>query len=94
MKITLDFDSAEKAIDELKKVASDGKTTLASSENTVSGDLSGWKGNASASMDTSNKAAYNQLNDDFQTVDEVANYMQNYVNVVNEAESALSSLKI
>jgi len=89
-----DFEAVKNASNQLREVAANMQNNISNCKSNVASDLSGWKGSASSSMESSNNAAYNTLGEDAETVNQMADYLDNTVNQIQAAESALSSLKI
>lgn len=93
-KYVFDFDTMKKMSDSLRDRAKDLRKDLNSSKGNVNSELSDWKGASSEEIDKRNETSYKVLNEDVDTIEVMADYIDEAAKVIEAAEESLSSLEI
>lgn len=93
-KYVFDFDTMKKMSDSLRDRAKDLRKDLTSSKGNVNSELSDWKGSSSEEIDKRNETSYKVLNEDVDTIEVMADYIDEAAKVIEAAEESLSSLEI
>lgn len=93
-KYVFDFDALKQTSNYLRGKASDIKKSIYSSQANVESELANWQGSASDVTKENNEKSYKVLNEDADTLEVMADYMDEAANVVQAAEDSLSSYKL
>ncbi len=93
-KYVCDFDAINSTCKSLRQKSEELRTSLSSCEGNVDSELSNWTGSASEVVKQNNESAYKVLKEDFDTIEGMADYLEEASNVIQAAEDSLASLRL
>ncbi len=93
-KYVCDFDALNSTSRALRNKASDLRTALSSCQGTEEAELANWTGDASNIIKENNQKSFEVLKEDIDTIEAMADYLDEASKVIQAAEDSLSSLKI
>lgn len=93
-KYVCDFDALNSTSKALRDKAAELRKNISSCEGNVSSELANWTGAASEAIKQNNDSSYKTLNEDIDTIEVMADYIDEAATVIQAAEDSLSSLKI
>ena len=93
-KYVCDFDALKNTSKALRDKAVDLRSGLSSCEGNVDSRLANWSGSASEAVKENNESAYKVLNEDIDTIEVMADYLDEASAVIQAAEEDLASQKI
>ena len=93
-KYVCDFDALKTISSNLKKQVSDMNTALSAYEANLQSDLSGWSGLAEKEFTSYSEQQITNAKKYINSIDELANFIDNAVSSIESAETEIASISI
>ena len=93
-KYVCDFDTVKTIANNLKSQVSDLNNALSAYETNLQSDLSGWSGLAQNEFTSFSEQQIDNARKYVTSIDELANFLNNAVNVIETAETEISAISI
>ena len=93
-KYVCNFDAVKSTCSSLRNRSAELRKNLSRCEANVDSELANWTGDSAEVVKSSNESAYQTLAEDIDTLEVMADYLEEAASVIQAAEDSLSSQRI